>query len=98
MEWRGNVAAVAPAPVRSVFACVVTGSERWERGMPEYRFYNLEQNGQVVISRIHLTLATDDIAIEHGQKLSFGETVQVWQEDRLVATLAIGSDRPEVAI
>jgi hypothetical protein len=57
--------------------------------MPEYRFHNLEQNGQVVISRIHLTLATDEIAIE---------TVQVWQEDRLVATLAIASDRPEVAI
>jgi hypothetical protein len=50
--------------------------------MPEYQFYNLEQNGKVVISRIHLTCATDDIAIEHGQKLSFGETVQVWQEDR----------------
>jgi hypothetical protein len=66
--------------------------------MPEYRFHNLEQNGQVVISRIHLTLATDDIAIEHAQNLSFGETVQVWQEDRLVATLAIASDRPEVAI
>ena len=66
--------------------------------MPEYRFYTLEQNGRVVISRIRLTLATDDVAIEHAYKLTFGETVQVWQEDRLVATLAVGSERPEIAI
>jgi hypothetical protein len=66
--------------------------------MPEYRFYNLEQNGEVVISRIRLTLPTDDIAIEHAQMLTFGETVQVWQENRLVAILAIGPDRPEIAI
>jgi hypothetical protein len=66
--------------------------------MPEYRFYNFEQNGRLVISRIHLTLPTDDVAVEHAQKLTFGETVQVWQEDRLVATLAIGPDRPEIAI
>jgi hypothetical protein len=66
--------------------------------MPEYRFYNLEQNGEVVISRIHLMLATDDIAIEHAQMLTFGETVQVWQENRLVATIAVGTDRPELAI
>ena len=65
--------------------------------MPEYRFYNLE-NGEVVISRIRLTLPTDDIAIEHAQMLTFGETVQVWQENRLVATLAIGPNRAEIAI
>jgi hypothetical protein len=63
--------------------------------MPEYRFYNLEQNGEVVISRIHLTLASDDTAIEHAQELTFGETVQVWQEDRLVATLAVGISSPD---
>jgi hypothetical protein len=66
--------------------------------MPEYRFYSLQQNGQMVISRIRLTLPTDDIAIEHAHKLTFGETVQVWQEDRLVATLAVGIERPEIAI
>jgi hypothetical protein len=64
--------------------------------MPEYRFYNLEQDGQVVISRIHLTLAGDDVAIEHAKKFTDGETVQVWEENRLVATLAIVPSRPVV--
>jgi hypothetical protein len=67
--------------------------------MPEYQFYNLEQNGQVqvVISRLHLMFAADDIVIEHAQKLADGETVQVWQEDRLAVTLSIAANAPEVS-
>jgi len=65
--------------------------------MPEYRFYSLEQNGQVVRSRIHLTLETDDIAIEHAQKSIDGEMMEVWQEDRLVATLSTAANVPEVS-
>jgi hypothetical protein len=65
--------------------------------MPEYRFYSLEQNGQVVRSRIHLTLETDDIAIEHAQKSIDGEMMEVWQEDRLVATLSIAANAPKVS-
>jgi hypothetical protein len=65
--------------------------------MPECRSYSFEQNGQVVRSRIHLTLETDDIAVEHAQKLIDREMVEVWQEDRLVAALSIAATAPEVS-
>jgi hypothetical protein len=66
--------------------------------MPKYRFYNLEQNGKVVVSRIHLMLASDDIAIGNAQKLTIGESVEVWQGDRLVADLAVTGDVPDAAV
>jgi hypothetical protein len=65
--------------------------------MPEYRFYNLEQNGQAVICRIHLTLENDDDAIEQARKLTIGETVEIWQGDWLVTTLAFAASAPDVA-
>jgi hypothetical protein len=55
--------------------------------VPEYRIYNLEQNGEVVIARVDLTLKSDEIAVLQAEKLIVGETVEVWQGDRLVTRL-----------
>jgi hypothetical protein len=55
--------------------------------VPEYRIYNLEQNGEVVIARVDLTLESDEIAVLQAEKLIVGETVEVWQGDRLVTRL-----------
>ena len=64
--------------------------------MPECRSYSVGQNGRVVTSRIHLTVETDDIAIEQAQKFIDGEMMEVWQEDGLVADLSIAAYAPEV--
>jgi hypothetical protein len=63
--------------------------------MPEYRSYSLEQNGHVVRSRIHLTPETDDIAIEHAQKLIDGRW---WRFGRKIGSLplSIAATAPEV--
>jgi hypothetical protein len=55
--------------------------------MPEYRIYNLEQNGQLVIARVDLMFESDEIAISQAEKLIVGDAVEVWQGDRLVAML-----------
>jgi hypothetical protein len=65
--------------------------------MPECRSYSVGRNGRVVRSPIHLTVETDDIAIEHAQKYIDGEMMEVWQEDRLVAALSIAATAPEVS-
>ena len=43
--------------------------------MPQYRFYNLEKNGQAVIARIDLTLDDDDTAIVCAKQLIVGEEI-----------------------
>jgi hypothetical protein len=65
--------------------------------MPEYRIYNLEQNGQVVIARVDLMLESDEIAISQAEKLIVGDAVEVWQGDRLVASLIAESKPPNIA-
>jgi hypothetical protein len=65
--------------------------------MREYRFYNLEQAGQLVISTLRLSLESDEIAIEIARQLTFGETVEVWRGTRLVATLPIAGEPTSVA-
>ena len=65
--------------------------------MPQYRFYNLEKNGQAVIARIDLTLDDDDTAIVCAKQLIVGEEIQVWQGSRLAASLCSLADAPYVA-
>ena len=56
--------------------------------MPQYRFYNLEKDGQALIARIDLTLDDDATAIACAKQLIVGEEIQVWQGARLVAGLS----------
>jgi hypothetical protein len=65
--------------------------------MPEYRFYNLEQAGQMIICALRLSLKSDEIAVEYARQLSFGDTVEVWRENQLVATLPIATEPTSVA-
>jgi hypothetical protein len=58
-------------------------------GMAEYRFYNLEQSGQMVISALRLSLENDEIAIAYARQLTVGETVEVWRDSQLLANLPI---------
>ena len=51
--------------------------------MLQYRFYNLEKDGQAVIARIDLTLDDDATAIACAEQLIVGEEIQVWQGLRL---------------
>ena len=55
--------------------------------MPQYCFYNLENNGRAVIARIDLTLQDDANAIACAKQLIVGEEIQVWEGSRLVASL-----------
>jgi hypothetical protein len=65
--------------------------------MAEYRFYNLEQAGQMVICVLRLSLKSDEIAVEYARQLTVGETVEVWRGNQLVATLPIAIERISVA-
>lgn len=65
--------------------------------MPEYRFYCFEQDGQVVCSRANLTLNDDAAAVAHAEKLIDGEAVEVWEGQRLVASLSFHSNSPDLA-
>ena len=60
--------------------------------MPEYRFYNLEHDGQAVIARIDLMLDDDATAISHAKQLIVGEAIEVWEGSRLVATFPASSE------
>ncbi len=60
--------------------------------MPQFRFYNLEKDGQAVIARIDLILDDDAAAIACAEQLIVGEEIQVWQGPRLVARLPSAAD------
>jgi hypothetical protein len=62
--------------------------------MPEYRYYNLEQDGQLVIARINLTVDDDATAIAHAKQLIVGEAIEVWEGSRLVASISASSGAP----
>jgi hypothetical protein len=62
--------------------------------MPEYRFYNLEQNGEVVLARVNLTLNDDKVAIASAQELIISESLEVWEGSRLVARIGLAVETP----
>jgi hypothetical protein len=65
--------------------------------MPQYRFYNLEKDGQALIARIDLTLDDDATAIACAKQLLVGEEIQVWQGLQLVASLSSLADARYIA-
>jgi len=65
--------------------------------MPQYRFYNLENNRRAIIARIDLTLDNDATAIACAKQLIVGEEIQVWQGLRLVASLCSLANAPCMA-
>ena len=60
--------------------------------MPQYCFYNLENDGLAVIARIDLILRDDATAIACAKQLIVGEEIQVWDGSRLVASLCSLAD------
>jgi hypothetical protein len=65
--------------------------------MSQYRFYNLEKDGQAVIARIDLTLDDDATAVVCAKQLIVGEEVQVWQGSRLVTSISSSSGTHHIA-
>jgi len=65
--------------------------------MPQYRFYNLEKDGQAVIARIELALDDDATAIACAEQLIVGEAIEVWHGSRLVASLCSPANAPYMA-
>ena len=66
--------------------------------MPQYRFYNLENDGRAVIARIDLMLHDDATAIACAKQLIVGDEIHVWHGSRLVASLCSLADiAPAVA-
>lgn len=64
--------------------------------MPEYRFYYLEQDGRVVCSRANPILDDDATAVAHAEKLIDGEAVEVWEGQRLAASVCFQSNPPDL--
>ena len=64
--------------------------------MPQFRFYNLEKDGQALIARIDLILDDDAAAIACAEQLIVGEEIQVCEGLRLVARLPSTADMPLV--
>lgn len=55
--------------------------------MPEYRFYVLDEDGQLMAG-VNLDCTDDDAAKEYAMRLSDGREVQLW---RLVAKFTTGN-------
>ena len=64
--------------------------------MPQFRFYNLEKDGQALIARIDLILDDDAAAIACAEQLIVDEEIQVCEGLRLVARLPSTADMPLV--
>ena len=51
--------------------------------MPDYRIYEIGQDGHVVRLLIELTLASDVIAIAYAERLPTVEAIEIWEGERL---------------
>ena len=52
--------------------------------MPDYRIYEIGQDGHAVRLLIELTLASDVIAIAYAERLPTVEAIEIWEGERLV--------------
>jgi len=65
--------------------------------MPDYRIYEIGQDGHVVRLLIELKLASDVIAIAHAERLPTVEAIEIWEGERLVDSVRFASRPPDVA-
>ena len=65
--------------------------------MPDYRIYEIGQDGHVVRLLIELTLASDVIAIAYAERLPTVEAIEIWEGERLVDSVQFSPSPPNVA-
>jgi hypothetical protein len=65
--------------------------------MPDYRIYEIGQDGHIVRLLIELTLPTDVIAIAYAERLPTVEVIEIWEGERLVDSVRFASRPPDVA-
>ena len=65
--------------------------------MPDYRIYEIGQDGHAVRLLIELTLASDVIAIAYAERLPSVEAIEIWEGERLVDSVRFSTSPPNVA-
>jgi hypothetical protein len=64
--------------------------------MPDYRIYEVGQDGHVVRLLIELTLDSDAIAIAYAEQFP-AEAIEIWEGKRLVDSIRFSANPPDVA-
>ena len=65
--------------------------------MPDYRFYKVGEDGDVVGLRVERTFADDATAIAYAVQLAGEETIEIWEGKRMVDCVYFSANPPDVA-
>jgi hypothetical protein len=65
--------------------------------MPNYRIYEIGQDGHVVRLLTELRLDNDVTAIAYAEQLPNVEAIEIWEGKRLVDSVALSPSPPNVA-
>jgi hypothetical protein len=65
--------------------------------MPDYRIYEIGQDGRVVRLLAELTLDNDVTAIAYAEQLPTVEAIEIWEGKRLVDSVRLSPSPPNVA-
>jgi hypothetical protein len=65
--------------------------------MPDYRIYEVGQDGHVVRLLIELTLDSDTIAIAYAEQFPNAEAIEIWEGKRMVDSICFSAKPPDVA-
>ena len=65
--------------------------------MPDYRIYEIGQDGHVVRLLAELTLDKDVTAIAYAEQLPNVEAIEIWEGTRLVDSVRFSPSPPNVA-
>jgi hypothetical protein len=65
--------------------------------MPDYRIYEIAQDGHVVRLLAELTLDNDVTAIAYAEQLPNVEAIEIWEGERLVDSARLSPHPPNVA-
>ena len=65
--------------------------------MPDYRIYEIGQDGRVVRLLAELTLDNDVTAIAYAEQLPTVEAIELWEGERLVDSVRLSPRPPNVA-
>ena len=65
--------------------------------MPDYRIYEIGEDGHVVRRLTELTLYNDVTAIAYAEQLPNVEAIEIWEGERLVDSARLSPHPPNVA-
>jgi len=65
--------------------------------MPDYRIYEIGEDGHVVRRLTELTLYNDVTAIAYAEQLPTVEAIELWEGERLVDSVRLSPRPPNVA-